>query len=65
MKKVCVSTFKGHTLVNIREYYVDKITGEEKPGSKGITLNKEQWDTLLELVQNNDLYAVYYLDLCD
>ena len=38
--------FKGKVLVNIREFYEDKVTGEEKPGSKGIALNIEQWDRL-------------------
>ena len=29
-KKVSVQSFKGNLLVHIREYYVDKATGEEK-----------------------------------
>jgi hypothetical protein len=29
-KKVSVSSFKGSTYINIREYYVDKATQEEK-----------------------------------
>ena len=29
-KKVTVQEFKGMQLVNIREFYIDKATGEEK-----------------------------------
>jgi hypothetical protein len=29
-KKVSVGKFKGMTLINIREYYEDRATGEEK-----------------------------------
>jgi hypothetical protein len=52
-KKASVSVFKGKALVNIREYYLDKATGEEKPGSKGIALNVEQWEALVALVSVN------------
>eukprot|EP01031_Cornospumella_fuschlensis_P023564 gene23564-28574_t len=45
-RKVTVSQFKGTTYVNIREFYEDKATGEEKPGSKGIALTVEQYRTL-------------------
>ncbi len=49
-RKVTVGSFKGKVLVNIREYYEDKNTGEEKPGSKGIALSKDQWKSLLQQV---------------
>lgn len=39
-KRVSVSTFKKAVYVNIREYYM--AGDEEKPGKKGITLQKEQ-----------------------
>lgn len=45
-RKVTISVFKGKVLVNIREFYEDKATGEEKPGSKGIALSVEQWRSL-------------------
>lgn len=48
-KRVSVRKFKGKTLVDIREYYVDD--GEEKPGRKGIALSVEDWK---ELVKNVD-----------
>eukprot|EP01039_Chlorochromonas_danica_P010036 gene10036-11103_t len=46
-RKASVSTFKGKVYINIREFYEDKLTGEEKPGSKGIALTIEQWKVLL------------------
>lgn len=51
-KKASVSMFKGKVLINIREYYEDKTTGEEKPGSKGIALTTEQWNALKEVVSD-------------
>eukprot|EP01032_Pedospumella_encystans_P030863 gene30863-34833_t len=54
LKKVSVSKFKGQMLVNFREYYVDKSTGEEKPGSKGITLNKSQWEEFKKVIPELD-----------
>lgn len=53
MKKASVSEFRGKKYVNIREYYLDKASGEEKPGSKGIALNKEQWEELKKLVSKH------------
>ena len=50
MKKVTVSVFKGQPIVNIREFYTDKNTGEEKPGSKGIALNRAQWEAFVGAV---------------
>lgn len=50
MKKVSVSNYKDSTLVDIREYYTDKKSGEEKPGKKGISLTLDQWNALKEQV---------------
>ncbi|CAM9696317.1 unnamed protein product [Discosporangium mesarthrocarpum] len=36
------------TLVDIREFYEDKSTGELKPGKKGIALQVAQWEALKE-----------------
>lgn len=44
MKFVDVREFKGMTLIDIREYYEDKNTGEMKPGKKGISLQADQWE---------------------
>merc|ERR1711944_2326 len=54
MKYASVSTFKGKKMVNIREYYSDKSTGELKPGRKGITLLAEQWEKFKDLVPELD-----------
>ncbi|WVQ72746.1 hypothetical protein IAR50_002306 [Cryptococcus sp. DSM 104548] len=48
-RRVAVRTFKGKTLIDIRETYKDKTTGEMKPGSKGISLTPEQY----EILKNN------------
>ena len=44
-----VTLTRPHTavLVNIREYYVHKATGKQRPTKKGVTLNQEQWAALL------------------
>jgi len=41
-----VKNFKGRVLVDVREFYEDKNTGELKPGKKGISLNVENWNKL-------------------
>ncbi|KAL1886984.1 hypothetical protein Cpir12675_006778, partial [Ceratocystis pirilliformis] len=47
-RKITLSEFKGATYVNIREYY-DK-DGVELPGKKGISLNLEQYRTLMATI---------------
>jgi hypothetical protein len=64
-----VSTFKSAVLVNIREFYEDRQTGEEKPGNKGIALSVDQWRRLYEQVSKKEetvltfhvLYSLYTL----
>lgn len=51
-KQVTVREFNGIKLVDIREFYVDKQSGEKKPGKKGISLTEETWKKLLELQQD-------------
>ncbi|KAH9978988.1 transcriptional Coactivator p15-domain-containing protein [Lactifluus volemus] len=47
-RRITVRSFKGKTLVDIREYY--GAEDDEKPGKKGISLTVEQW-TVESLVQ--------------
>eukprot|EP01006_Ploeotia_vitrea_P005830 TRINITY_DN119526_c0_g1_i1.p2 TRINITY_DN119526_c0_g1~~TRINITY_DN119526_c0_g1_i1.p2 ORF type:complete len:109 (-),score=6.22 TRINITY_DN119526_c0_g1_i1:26-352(-) len=47
-KKVSVSSYKGKTYINIREYFKDSNDGEDKPGKKGIALTIEQWRLLCD-----------------
>lgn len=48
-RRVSMSNFKGKTYLNIREYYLDKGTGQWRPGKAGITLTKSEWKQLLDL----------------
>mmetsp|Transcript_3080 Transcript_3080/g.5663 ORF Transcript_3080/g.5663 Transcript_3080/m.5663 type:complete len:207 (-) Transcript_3080:330-950(-) len=57
MRKCTVGTFKGMVLVNIREYYIDKNSGEEKPGYKGLALQANQWASLMTRVSDIDAAA--------
>lgn len=48
-KSVTVRQYNGVSLVDIREFYVDKATNERKPGKKGIALTEEAWNKLISL----------------
>ncbi|KAF9192882.1 Transcriptional coactivator [Haplosporangium sp. Z 767] len=45
-KRLTVRSWRDTTLIDIREYYQDK-DGEQKPGKKGISLNKDQFQYIL------------------
>ncbi|KAF8210304.1 transcriptional Coactivator p15-domain-containing protein [Mycena galopus ATCC 62051] len=53
-KRATVRSFKGTTLLDIREFYVDKESGESKPGKKGISLTVEQWQELKQATKTLD-----------
>lgn len=53
-KFVTVREFKGKALIDIREYYNDKGSGELKPGKKGISLSPEQYRQLKTLLDDID-----------
>jgi len=44
-RRVSISEFKNVLLYNIREYY--EKDGKELPGRKGVSLTKEQWNSLM------------------
>ncbi|KAL6758134.1 transcriptional Coactivator p15-domain-containing protein, partial [Haematococcus lacustris] len=46
-RKLSVRSFKGRVQVDLREYYVDKASGEERPSERGVALTPEQWARLL------------------
>ncbi|KAK3902990.1 transcriptional Coactivator p15-domain-containing protein [Staphylotrichum tortipilum] len=48
-RRVSYSMFKGHGLVNIREYY-STPDGELRPGKKGISLSMAQFNVLLKVI---------------
>lgn len=41
-------SFRGKTFVDIREYYTDKGSGQEKPGKKGIALQMDDVRFLID-----------------
>ncbi|KAJ5605894.1 hypothetical protein N7510_008675 [Penicillium lagena] len=48
MRRVTVSSFRGKTLVNVREYY--EKDGQELPGKKGISMPVDQFAALVTLL---------------
>ncbi|KAF9115147.1 hypothetical protein BGX27_008738 [Mortierella sp. AM989] len=46
-KRLTVRSWRNQTLVDIREFYNDK-DGESKPGKKGISLTKDQFQYILD-----------------
>ncbi|KAJ1434644.1 transcriptional Coactivator p15-domain-containing protein [Ochromonadaceae sp. CCMP2298] len=54
-KKARVSSYKGRVYIDIREYYIDKSSGKEMPGKKGITLGAEQWEAFKEVIPDLDV----------
>ncbi|KAL2824685.1 transcriptional Coactivator p15-domain-containing protein [Aspergillus cavernicola] len=48
MRRVTVSSFRGKTMISVREYY--EKDGEELPGKKGISMPIDQFSTLLNLL---------------
>lgn len=51
MLRVKECTKNGKTFIDIREYYTDSA-GEEKPDRKGISLQKEMMDKIVEALQD-------------
>ena len=49
-----MSIYKDNVVINLREYYEDKMTGEVKPGNKGISLTVDQWKRLHEQADEID-----------
>lgn len=49
-KQVTVRKFNNINLVDIREFFEDKETGEKKPTKKGISLTEESWKKLVSSV---------------
>ncbi|KAG8838128.1 Transcriptional coactivator [Serendipita sp. 400] len=46
-RRLTIREFRGATLIDIREFYEDKSSGEMKPGKKGISLSVDEWRDLL------------------
>lgn len=54
MRYATVRNFRGKSLIDIREYYLDKATGEMRPGKKGISLSKEQYQNFKAVMSDID-----------
>ncbi len=49
-RRITLRKFKSNILIDIREFYEDRSTGEELPGKKGISLTVEQFLKFKELI---------------
>jgi hypothetical protein len=47
-RRVTLRYWQGKQLIDIREYYEDKKSGEMRPGSKGISLAPDQFEELIK-----------------
>eukprot|EP00095_Tigriopus_kingsejongensis_P007002 maker-scaffold430_size173499-snap-gene-0.48 protein:Tk07002 transcript:maker-scaffold430_size173499-snap-gene-0.48-mRNA-1 annotation:"activated rna polymerase ii transcriptional coactivator p15" len=54
MKKVKVREWRNQVFIDIREWYVDKSTMDEKPGKKGISLTAEQYQKFKTIIAEID-----------
>jgi len=53
-KRITVRKYQGTVLIDVREYYTDKGSGEEKPGKKGIALTTAGWEALKKCIPDID-----------
>ncbi|KAK8864258.1 hypothetical protein IAR55_001504 [Kwoniella newhampshirensis] len=53
-RRLTVRKFKSMILIDVRETYKDKSTGDMKPGAKGISLTTEQWEVLKNNIDSVD-----------
>ncbi|KAL6740180.1 hypothetical protein Aduo_013561 [Ancylostoma duodenale] len=54
MRYVNVRNFRGKALIDVREYYMDKVSGELRPGKKGISLTREQYENFKAIMSEID-----------
>lgn len=47
-RQVRINEFKGRRYLDIREFYLDKSSGDHKPGKKGITLMLDEFNKLVD-----------------
>ncbi|KAJ5503096.1 ssDNA-binding transcriptional regulator [Penicillium fimorum] len=53
MRRVTISSFRGKTQVNVREYY--EKDGQELPGKKGISMPVEQFAAIVSILPEIEL----------
>jgi len=49
-KKIKIREFRGNTLIDFRQFYDDRNTGETKPGKKGIALHPAQFQQFRNII---------------
>ena len=54
MKTVILKDFKGKAFIEIRNYYVDRITMDIRPRKRGIILNYHKYKKLKSIIGNID-----------
>ncbi|KAK6749838.1 hypothetical protein RB195_002071 [Necator americanus] len=54
MRYVNVRNFRGKSLIDVREYYMDKASGVLRPGKKGISLTREQYENFKAIMSEID-----------
>jgi len=54
MKVAQVRAHQGHYFLDIREHYTDPLTWEAKPGKKGVTLGRAEFDQLRLVMEEVD-----------
>lgn len=53
-KRLTVRKWNSKLLIDIREYYKDKQSGDWKPGKKGISLTLEQYQVLRDVILDSN-----------
>ena len=53
-RQVTLKKYHGHVIVDIREFYMDKLSREMTPGKKGIALTREQFKKFKTLFSQLD-----------
>jgi len=60
--KVACNEYEGRRMLDIRRYYVDKSTAELRPTTKGISITKDSFRELLNVIEQNKKAIDEWLD---
>lgn len=56
-----LNNYNGRNLLDIRKYFKDKKTNELVPSRKGISLNKLGFESLIQIIKNNEKDIIDWL----